>query len=284
MQNCVEIGMHKHGCCVMQRCLEKGTQSQKLQLANFIIEHMKYLIEDPYGNYLVQNVLKLEDEERNESIFKEIAKDFIRLSQLKFSSNVIEKCLDSKLNKSIQEAHIDKIFKGTFPDDDHQIIQELGFKTSKSMDLKTRVNFIVQKLVYNQFGNYVLQKALLVISDDRLRKEILYTIKSLQPSLMQVKHGQKVLMKLQKTYPNIFNVPSCDTMSQGSSSHMSNLSQSSQHSSNFSAYNGYQPKQYQPKPAYQGKGQFCNNRPPPFQPIPQGFGHNHANYAGNFNI
>ena len=53
MQNCVEIGMHKHGCCVMQRCLEKGTQSQKLQLANFIIEHMKYLIEDPYGNYLV---------------------------------------------------------------------------------------------------------------------------------------------------------------------------------------------------------------------------------------
>ena len=122
MQNCVEIGMHKHGCCVMQRCLEKGTQAQKLQLANYIIEHMKYLIEDPYGNYLVQNVLKLEDEQRNESIFKEIAKDFIRLSQLKFSSNVIEKCLDSKLNKSIQEAHIDKIFKGTFPDDDHQII------------------------------------------------------------------------------------------------------------------------------------------------------------------
>ena len=53
MQNCVEIGMHKHGCCVMQRCLEKGTQAQKLQLANFIIEHMENLIEDPYGNYLV---------------------------------------------------------------------------------------------------------------------------------------------------------------------------------------------------------------------------------------
>lgn len=67
------------------------------------------------------------------------------------------------------------------------------------------MSFIVQKLIYNQFGNYVLQKALLVISDDMLRKEILYTIKSLQPSLMQVKHGQKVLAKLQKTYPAIFN-------------------------------------------------------------------------------
>ena len=53
MKNCVNIGKHKHGCCVMQRCLEKGTQTQKLELANYIIEHMENLIEDPYGNYLV---------------------------------------------------------------------------------------------------------------------------------------------------------------------------------------------------------------------------------------
>jgi hypothetical protein len=26
----VEIGSHKHGCCVMQRCLEKGREKQKL--------------------------------------------------------------------------------------------------------------------------------------------------------------------------------------------------------------------------------------------------------------
>ena len=71
-------------------------------------------------------------------------------------------------------------------------------------NLKTRVHFIVQSLIYNQFGNYVLQKALNVISDENLKREILYTIKSLQPSLMQVKHGQKVLAKLSKTYPEIF--------------------------------------------------------------------------------
>ena len=78
---------------------------------------MPSLIEDPYGNYLVQNVLKLDDFEKNERIFSEIAKDFIRLSQLKFSSNVIEKCLDQSLNIG-KEAHIEKIFKGTFPQDD----------------------------------------------------------------------------------------------------------------------------------------------------------------------
>lgn len=46
IKNCVDIGMHKHGCCVMQRCLEKGTRAQKLELANYIIQFMDYLIED----------------------------------------------------------------------------------------------------------------------------------------------------------------------------------------------------------------------------------------------
>lgn len=91
MASCIEIGSHKHGCCVMQRCLEKGREQQKLALADVIIKNLPQLIEDPYGNYLVQNVLKLNNEPRNEAIFGLIAKDFIRLSQMKFSSNVIEK-------------------------------------------------------------------------------------------------------------------------------------------------------------------------------------------------
>lgn len=78
---------------------------------------MHSLIEDPYGNYLVQNVIKLDDRQKNETIFKEIAKDFIRLSQLKFSSNVIEKCLDSCLSDGAQP-QIEKIFKGTYQQDD----------------------------------------------------------------------------------------------------------------------------------------------------------------------
>lgn len=40
IDNCVPIGKHKHGCCVMQRCLEKGSKQQKLSLANYIIENI----------------------------------------------------------------------------------------------------------------------------------------------------------------------------------------------------------------------------------------------------
>jgi len=74
-----------------------------------IICRIHKLIEDPYGNYLVQNVLKLKSNFKNDQILNFIAGDFIRLSQLKYSSNVIEKCLETS-----QAAYqIDHIFKGT---------------------------------------------------------------------------------------------------------------------------------------------------------------------------
>ena len=66
MAYCDQIGSDKHGCCVMQRCLEKGLTSQKFALADVIISRIHYLIEDPYGNYLVQNVIKLKNQMRND--------------------------------------------------------------------------------------------------------------------------------------------------------------------------------------------------------------------------
>lgn len=123
MAYCDQIGSDKHGCCVMQRCLEKGLSSQKLALADIIIQRIHLLIEDPYGNYLVQNVLKLKNKMRNDQILNFIAGDFVRLSQLKFSSNVIEKCLET----SQAAVQIEQIFKGTHYWDDQVLERELGF-------------------------------------------------------------------------------------------------------------------------------------------------------------
>jgi hypothetical protein len=112
-----------------------------------IIKHLPSLIEDPYGNYLVQNVLKLNNAKRNDEIFKMIAKDFIRLSQLKFSSNVIEKCLESKQTDS----QIDMILKGIHKEDDRTILKELN---KQALVKQVRLSFIVDKLLFHQFGNY----------------------------------------------------------------------------------------------------------------------------------
>lgn len=53
MQHTLEIGTHKQGCCVMQRCLEKGLRRQKLMLSSVIVNQIAGLIEDQFGNYLV---------------------------------------------------------------------------------------------------------------------------------------------------------------------------------------------------------------------------------------
>jgi hypothetical protein len=41
------------------------------------------------------------------------------------------------------EPHIDKIFKGTFPEDDKEIVKEFGKNSKQSKNLNVRVSFIV---------------------------------------------------------------------------------------------------------------------------------------------
>jgi hypothetical protein len=80
-------------------------------------------------------VLKLKSPAKNEMIFAAIAKDFVRLSQLKFSSNVLEKCLESeKIGKQV-----DQIFKGTHVNEDATIAKSLGKKAKNQVQ---RVRFL----------------------------------------------------------------------------------------------------------------------------------------------
>jgi len=72
-----------------------------------------------------------------------IATDFIRLSQLKFSSNVIEKCLESKLSY----ASVDKILSGPFDKDDATLVYELT--SQQRMNKQLRINVLVDKLIFH---------------------------------------------------------------------------------------------------------------------------------------
>lgn len=59
-ESALDIASHKHGCCVLQRCLENAESAQQETLSEIIVEHVETLIRDPFGNYLVQNVFELE--------------------------------------------------------------------------------------------------------------------------------------------------------------------------------------------------------------------------------
>ena len=63
---------------------------------------------------------------------------------------------------------------------------------------------MIQRLVSHQFGNYVLQKAIAIISDSQLKTQILEAIKVISNQLMHTKHGSKVLVKLAKQHSKAF--------------------------------------------------------------------------------
>lgn len=50
--NCVEVATHRHGCCVLQRCIDHASDHQRIQLVNEITYNALTLVQDPYGNYV----------------------------------------------------------------------------------------------------------------------------------------------------------------------------------------------------------------------------------------
>lgn len=51
-QNCVEVATHRHGCCVLQRCVDHASDHQRVQLVQEITYNALTLVQDPYGNYV----------------------------------------------------------------------------------------------------------------------------------------------------------------------------------------------------------------------------------------
>jgi hypothetical protein len=91
--DCVPIATNKQGCCVLQRCLEFASPDQRLMLVRAVVESSQLLVQDPFGNYVVQYVLEANEMAINDAIAKVLLPNFMPLCMNKFSSNVIEKIL-----------------------------------------------------------------------------------------------------------------------------------------------------------------------------------------------
>ncbi|KAI0244816.1 hypothetical protein L0F63_001744 [Massospora cicadina] len=94
-KDCLPVGTHKHGCCVVQRCFDHASFHQRDQLAIVIAANALSLVQDPYGNYVVQYVIKLQNCHYTRGLIQNFLGHMPRLSAQKFSSNVIELCIRS---------------------------------------------------------------------------------------------------------------------------------------------------------------------------------------------
>ena len=134
--SCIDIATHRHGCCVLQRCLDHGTTEQCDNLCDKLLALVDKLTLDPFGNYVVQYIITKEAEKNKydytHKIVHLLKPRAIELSIHKFGSNVIEKILKTAI---VSEPMILEILNN-------------GGETG------------IQSLLNDSYGNYVLQTAL----------------------------------------------------------------------------------------------------------------------------
>ena len=169
-ENITEILKTKSGCCVFSKVILNITENDLNLVVDNIIKNFASFINDEFGNISLKRLIKLNNENYNSKIFPCIKDSIINFSCQKFSSNVIEACIDN--NTTLKKRTIEKLI-----DDDS----------------------IISKLIIDQFGNYIVQKAL-QNSEQKEFDIIINIIKNNEKKLKQSQHGKVVYEKLMKSY------------------------------------------------------------------------------------
>ncbi|KAK5172601.1 uncharacterized protein LTR77_002721 [Saxophila tyrrhenica] len=193
---CVIVGTHRHGCCVLQRCVDHATGLQKGALVDAIIGEAFALVQDPFGNYVVQYILDLTEPCFTEPLCHSFQGKVVHLSKQKFSSNVIEKCI-----------------RCASRDTKRMLIQEI------------LPPFELEKLLRDNYANYVVQTAL-DSADEELKLVLVDNIRPILPSLRHTPHGRRLQSKITDweatsagLLPPSINPPATDTSHSMPSNH-----------------------------------------------------------------
>ncbi len=167
------VSIIQQGATLLQTAFDYSTQEQQEKLCNVIIDKIGDLINDKYGNYTIQTIFKLYNDKINDKIYDYIEKNILKLSKEKFSSNVIDKCIIKDYKKS------------------NKLIESIIHKN------------IIKDIIVDQYGNYVVQKAL-NISDKDICIKIINQIRPILGDLQKTNIGKKVYDKLSQNYKEYF--------------------------------------------------------------------------------
>ena len=148
--NFIDLAYHINGICIVKKLLlmtHKKDLHQKLK--KIVYDNALNLIVHQYGNYVIQVIFENWDDNELEEILSQYKNKYIYLSKLKYSSNAIERIIEK--NNINLEFYINEICK------DNNISQ----------------------LMLNNYGNYVLQKAIKLSSGKSHERLIQFIIQNL---------------------------------------------------------------------------------------------------------
>lgn len=160
------MGTHRHGCCVLQRCIDHASGNQKSDLIAQITQNAYDLVQDPFGNYVLQYIVDLNEAIYTEPLCYTFQKNVPSLSKHKFSSNVVEKCL----------RHAEPKIAG-------MMVEEM-----------LRENEL-ERMLRDSFANYVVQTAL-DYADADTRTRLTEAIRPILPSIRGTPYGRRIQTKI----------------------------------------------------------------------------------------
>ncbi|URE28159.1 Pumilio domain-containing protein C6G9.14 [Musa troglodytarum] len=180
-KHCVDIATHRHGCCVLQKCIAYSIGEDQAELVSEISANGYELAQDPFGqlgcgilghgmelfldfkifgdlndlwNILLQHsfqklcrqyILDLRNPLATANLVSQFEGKYVQLSVQKFSSNVVEKCLK------------------TFGEDDRAtiIIELLSVSHFDQLLQDPYANYVIRSAIENSKGSLytALQKA-----------------------------------------------------------------------------------------------------------------------------
>ena len=173
-KNIVKISVQSYSCSALQKCIDIGNEEQSQKLLENISEHSMFLILNQFGNYVIQFVISKNITSINDKILEGFIDNLIFLAKQKYSSNVIEKCFDYCSNKMKE-----------------RIINQLSDER------------IIRDLLKDMYGNYVLQKTLSMIQDQKKKQNFLQIVGSELPNLQYLPFGPKLIKKLVLSFPEL---------------------------------------------------------------------------------
>eukprot|EP01017_Pseudomicrothorax_dubius_P030914 TRINITY_DN3892_c0_g1_i2.p1 TRINITY_DN3892_c0_g1~~TRINITY_DN3892_c0_g1_i2.p1 ORF type:complete len:304 (-),score=44.89 TRINITY_DN3892_c0_g1_i2:116-1027(-) len=170
----IEVATHKHGCCVLQRAMDRADSIRRRSLVAAVVDCTIQLVQDQYGNYVVQYVLDFDSVDlkaEKERISGLLKPHLVNLSRQKFSSNVVEKLLRLDL---------------------------AGFRSATAKALAEPDT--VANLLCHSFANYVVQSCLGSVGESD-RRQILAAIRLRASRIRKDDFGAKIFAKLCRSYP-----------------------------------------------------------------------------------
>ncbi|EPS64235.1 hypothetical protein M569_10548, partial [Genlisea aurea] len=146
-----------------QRVLEHCSDDEQTQfIVDEILESVSSLARDQYGNYVTQHVLERGKAEERRDVVVKLSGSVVQLSQHKFASNVIEKCI------------------------------EYGDAAARGVLVKE-----MQMMMKDQFANYVVQKVVEKSCGDE-KEALLGMIRNHLTTLRKYTYGKHFVARFER--------------------------------------------------------------------------------------